>query len=308
MGMSEPISLPSPVLIIGVRGFLGAHLARHLAESGVAVRGTTRSADTRTPPAGVKHLFSWNGEDSEALVPLLNGAEAVINLAGTPLKTTPWTRRYQERIRESRIRSAAALMTALSGRRKTVRVLQASAVGFYGDTRDNWVSENSPPGHGFLARLVTDWEAAAGALRPSRISLALIRTGVVLHSSGGALKRLRQIQRPGVTPMPGGGNQWLSWIHLEDYLRALSFLLSRPDITGPFNLCAPQPVRFAAFSTLASRKAKRTIAIRVPAGLVRFFLGVAAEPLLVGQRARPAKLEDAGFRFKHPELDPRMQF
>lgn len=306
--MAEPAPLPSPVLIIGVRGFLGAHLSRYLTESRVEVWGTTRSADTGIPPAGVKRLFAWDGEDADALVSSLNGVEAVINLAGAPLKTAPWTRRYQSRIRESRIRSAAALMTALSGSRKTVRVLQASAVGFYGDTGDKWVAEHSLPGHGFLAQLVTDWEAAAGSLQPGGISLALIRTGVVLHPSGGALNRLRRIQRTGVTPLPGGGSQWLSWIHLQDYIRALAFLLARPEITGPVNVCSPRPERFAAFSTLVSRRGKKNLTIRLPAGLVRFFLGVAAEPLLEGQRARPAKLEAAGFRFQYPRLETGMKF
>jgi len=308
MCMSEPAFLPSPVMIIGVRGFLGRNLALCLAQKGVTVLGTTRGESASPAPDGVKRLFTWDGEDAEALAPLLKDMPAVVNLAGAPLKTSPWTRRYQCRLRESRIKSAAALMAALSGRRKDMRVLQGSAVGFYGDTREDWVDEDSPPGDGFLARLVTDWEAAAVALRPRRVSLALLRTGVVLHPSGGALKRLRRIQHLGLIPLPGGGRQWLAWIHIQDYLAALVFLLTHPEIRGPVNLCAPNPERFAAFASKAVARGGIRIPLRVPAGMMRFFLGTAAEPLLEGQRARPERLREAGFRFKFPRLEAGLEF
>ncbi|MBN1197659.1 MAG: TIGR01777 family oxidoreductase [Candidatus Aminicenantes bacterium] len=306
--MAEPTALPSPVMIIGVSGFLGRHLAAYLAGRGVEIVGTTRFSDRDELPEGVSRLNTWNGREESELAPLLKGIPAVVNFAGAPLKTRPWTPAFRRRLRDSRIRSAAALMSALSSRRKSVRVLQGSAVGVYGNTKNRWVDEDSPSGRGFLADLVVDWETAAWEMRPRQVSLALLRTGVVLSEEGGFLKRLHSIQRLGINPLPGGGRQWVSWIHLEDYLAAVAFLLIDTEITGPVNLCAPFPQRFAALTAMTSRGKIKRLPLHIPARPVRFALGAAAEPLLEGQRARSKRLRDAGFRFAHPKLTAGIQF
>ncbi|HDP95511.1 MAG TPA: TIGR01777 family protein [Candidatus Aminicenantes bacterium] len=306
--MAEPAALPSPVMIIGVSGFLGRHLAAFLAGRGVEVLGTTRSEDLDELPEGVSRLHTWNGRDEAELAPLLKGVAGVVNFAGSPLKTVPWTPAFRRRLRDSRIRSTAALMAALSGGRKTVRVLQGSAVGIYGDTKNRWVDEDSPSGRGFLAGLVSDWETAARELRPKRVSLALLRTGVVLSPDGGFLKRLHAVQSLGVTPLPGGGRQWLAWIHLSDYLEALAFLLADTEITGPVNLCAPFPQHFSVLAAAASRGKIKRLPLYIPAGPVRCVLGAAAEPLLEGQRARSKRLKAAGFRFAYPKIKAGTKF
>lgn len=306
--MAVPATLPSPVMIIGASGFLGRHLAAYLSGRGVEVLGTTRSEDRNEIPEGVSRLYTWNGRDESELAPLLKGVPGVVNFAGAPLKTRPWTPAFRRRLRDSRIRSAAALMSALSSRRKSVRVLQGSAVGIYGNTKDRWVDEDSPSGRGFLADLVTDWETAAREMRPRQVSLALLRTGVVLSEEGGFLKRLHSIQRLGINPMPGGGRQWVSWIHLEDYLEAVAFLLIDSEITGPVNLCAPFPQRFFALTATASRGKIKRLPLSIPAAPVRFVLGTAAELLLEGQRARSKRLKDAGFHFAHPKLTAGLEF
>ncbi len=291
---------PARVLIIGVSGFLGRHLAAHLAGNGMRVFGTSRNAETAGTLDGVEKIFSWDGRNADRLAALLSDVNAVINLAGEPLRTTPWSPWYRSRLRDSRIRPAAALAAAATVSRH-LRVIQGSAVGFYGDTGDHWVDENSSPGNGFLSSLVTDWELAATTGKSKHVSLAVARTGVVMGADGGAGRRLEKFRTLGVIPLPGGGRQWVAWIDMSDYLEAVRFLLSHPELTGTFNLAAPNPVRFSDLVSEPDPGKRPVLRIFIPRPLVRITLGTAAETILLGQRVKPERLLEAGFRFSRPE-------
>jgi uncharacterized protein (TIGR01777 family) len=181
-------------------------------------------------------------------------------------------------------------------------LLCASAIGYYGQTGDRAVDESAPPGSGFLAELVRDWEAAAEPARAAGIRVASFRSGVVLAPSGGMLGRLLPPFRLGLGARVGSGRQYLSWISLTDEVSAIRFLLASGDATGPFNLTAPEPVTNTDFTSALGRALGRPAVLALPAGLLNAALGEVAGELLGSARVLPARLQQAGFRFAHPDI------
>jgi uncharacterized protein len=182
--------------------------------------------------------------------------------------------------------------------------VSASAIGWYGDTGGADVDESAPAGTAFLARLVRDWEAAAGPAAEAGIRVVHPRSGLVLSPDGGLLARLLLLARPGLCPRFGPGTQAMTWISLSDEIGAIRFLLDRKDLSGPVNLTAPQPVTNAAFTAaLAAAVGHRDRPwLRIPAPVLRLALGEAAVELLTSARVRPKRLLDAGYEFRHPAL------
>ncbi|MGH3554471.1 MAG: TIGR01777 family oxidoreductase, partial [Mycobacterium sp.] len=179
-------------------------------------------------------------------------------------------------------------------------LVNASAIGYYGNTKERTVAETDSAGTGFLAQLCQDWEAATGRAQQAGTRVVLARTGLVLAASGGALRRLRPLFSVGLGARLGNGRQYMSWISLEDEVRALQFALSHSALSGPVNLTGPAPVTNAEFTTALGRAVNRPTPLIMPGFAVRAALGeFADEGLLCGQRAIPAKLERAGFQFHH---------
>ena len=179
-------------------------------------------------------------------------------------------------------------------------LINASAVGFYGDTRGRVVDETAPPGDGFLAGLCEDWEAATEPAQQAGARVVLLRTGLVLSPSGGMLSRIKPLFSLGLGARLGNGRQYMPWISLEDEVRALLFAIGHDDIAGPVNLTGPAPVTNAEFTAALGRAVNRPTALLVPGFALRTVLGeFADEGLLGGQRAIPAALERAGFEFHH---------
>jgi uncharacterized protein len=179
-------------------------------------------------------------------------------------------------------------------------LVSSSAVGYYGNTKDRTVDETSPPGDGFLAQLCQDWEAATAPAEQAGSRVVLARTGVVLSPSGGALARMRPFFSLGLGARLGNGRQYMSWISLEDEVRALQFALFRDDLSGPVNMTGPAPVTNAEFTMALGHALRRRAPLMLPGFAVRAALGeFAEEGLLDGQRAIPAALERAGFEFHH---------
>ncbi|MUL40978.1 TIGR01777 family protein [Streptomonospora sp. PA3] len=285
------------VAITGASGLIGGALARSLTEDGHEVLRMVRR------PARDAAEVCWE-PGGRVDTDRLAGADAVVHLAGAPLGPARWTRRYKRTLRESRIRGTRTLAAALAAMESPPpRLVSGSAVGFYGDTGTRPTGEDGPRGRGFLAELVADWEAATAPAEEAGVSVAHARSGVVLARSGGLLGTLLPLFRLGLGGRLGSGRQYVSWIALADEVGALRFLLERPDVAGPVNLVAPEPVTNAAYTAQVARAVRRPAVLAVPGFAMRAALGgFADEAALVSQRAVPERLLEAGYSFRFPSL------
>ncbi|GLW97115.1 TIGR01777 family oxidoreductase [Microtetraspora sp. NBRC 16547] len=287
------------IVVTGSSGFLGSALVRALRADGVEVLRLVRRE-----PVAPDEAF-WDPERNLLDPFVLEGAEAVVHLAGAGIADRKWTESYKRELVDSRVVGTRTLVEGLSLLRSRPPVLlSASAVGYYGDTGDREVDESAPPGAGFLADLVRDWEEAAGPVEQEGIRLVRLRTGVVLSRRGGALAKVLPIFKVGAGAALGSGRQYVSWISLPDWLTAVRFLIANPDISGPVNLTAPEPVTNTEYTRAIGRALRRpTMPIATPAFALRLALGeFANEGLLTGQRVIPRRLLEAGHRFSHPTL------
>ena len=289
------------IAITASTGLIGSALDQRLTADGVAVLRLVRR-----PPASATEI-QWNparpdgGLDGAAL----DGMDAVVHLSGAPVASGRWTPARKQELRASRIGSTTALIHAMLAASKPPPVLLAgSAIGWYGDTGAKPVDESAPNGSGFLATLVRDWEEAASPARAAGIRVVSLRSGIVLSSRGGMLKPLQIPFRLGLGARLGTGMQYLSWIALDDHIRAMRFLLEREDISGPVNLTAPAPATNAEFTRALAGALHRPAVLRVPSGVLRLGLGELSAELLGSCRALPARLEEAGFSFQHGTITP----
>ena len=281
------------VAIGGSNGLIGTALARHLVGSGHEVvrlvRGEATASDQRR----------WDPDAGRIDGPGLEDTDAVVNLAGAPMASR-WTKERKAEIRRSRTTSTLTIVTQLTPDGRCQRLLNGSAMGYYGDTGTEIVDETFPPGRGFLAEVVSDWEAAA---HHSPVSTAVLRTGNVLTRNGGYLAMQWPLFALGLGGRIASGHQFVSWISLIDHIRAIEFLLTS-DITGPVNLVAPNPVSNAEFTATFGAHLNRPTPLPLPLPGVELLFGreFVKEALLKGQRVRPARLLAAGFVFEQPTL------
>ncbi len=279
------------VIVSGSSGLIGRALCVRLAGAGDEVIRLVRR------PAKAAGEMQWNpqagggGIDPAAL----DGADAVVHLAGAPIAAGRWTAARKQEIRDSRIAGTSALASALAalGRPPSV-LLSGSAIGYYGDTGGRLVDESSPAGSGFLADLVRDWEAAAGPAEKAGVRVVSLRTGIVLSRHGGVVGRLLPVFRLGLGARIGPGTQVMSWITLTDLVRILCFLLEQGDISGPVNLTAPHPATNAEFTSALAAAVGRKALLGIPAVALQFGLGEVAGELLSSARVMPQRLLEAG--------------
>ena len=281
------------VAIAGSSGLIGSALTTAL-----------RAADhrvlriVRRRPAGADEVF-WNPDTGDLDVGALVGVDAVVNLCGVGVAAKRWSGAFKQSLRDSRIGPTDVLAAAVAEAGVPL-LLNSSAVGYYGDTRDRVADESAPRGTGFLAQLCADWEAAAAPATAGGARVVLLRTGLVLSPSGGMLSRLRPLFALGLGARLGNGRQYFPWISLEDQVRAMLFALTRDDLVGPVNFTGPAPVTNGEFTAALGRTLGRPTPMIVPGFALRTVLGeFADEGLLGGQRAIPAALERAGFTFQH---------
>ena len=287
------------IAITGATGLIGSALVARLRAKGRDIRRLVRS--TRDPQAGD---VSWN-PDARTLDPaVLAGCDAIVHLAGAPIAQR-WTASHKRDIRDSRVNGTSLLAKTIAAMPEKPRVvLSGSAIGYYGDRGDELVDEQSAPGTGFLAEVGKAWEAAAEPIAQAGVRLVLLRTGIVLSPDGGALEKMLPPFRLGVGGPMGSGMQWLSWISLEDQLRAMEHALETEAVQGAVNLVSPNPVTNATFATALGRVLRRPALIPLPAFALELMFGEMGEAtILAGQRVVPRALSGAGFKFAEPTLE-----
>lgn len=288
--------MPKTVAITGSSGLIGGALARSLEADGCSVRRVVRHAPRR--PGEVQWTPSARLLDERRL----NDVDVIVNLAGETIGKR-WTSSRRRAIRESRVRGTETVVGAVLRMRRPVTLINASAVGYYGSRGDEVLTEKSANGRGYLAEVCRDWESAARGASASGSRIVMLRSGVVLSRDGGALPQMLRPFTLGVGGRVGSGKQWLSWIDLEDMVRAIRFLIDRADIAGPVNVMSPNPVTNREFTSVASSVLGKPAMVPVPAIALKLVFGeMASQTLLASQRAIPAVLAGAGFTFLKPEL------
>lgn len=293
---------PATVAIAGSSGLIGTALVSALRSADHRVVRIVRRA-----PSNSDELH-WNPDAGQLDPGVLSGVDAVVNLCGVNIGGSRWSGSFKQSLRDSRIDPTEVLAAAVA-EAGVPTLVNASAVGYYGDTRGRTVDETAPPGAGFLARLCLDWEAATAAARDAGARVVLARSGLVLAPSGGVLARLRPLFSLGLGARLGSGRQYMPWISLEDEVRALIFALGDDALSGPVNLTGPAPVTNAEFTGALGRAVNRPTPMLVPGIALRAVVGeFAAEGLLAGQRAIPTALENAGFTFHHNTIGEALRY
>ncbi|MEZ5291209.1 MAG: TIGR01777 family oxidoreductase [Vicinamibacterales bacterium] len=284
------------VVIAGGSGFLGQALADSLGRHGHEVQILTRR------PRGPGHIAWTPDGDPGPWAASLEGAGAVVNLAGEGIADRRWTPARKAALVESRIRATTSLVRAVRERTTPPAVfVSASGIGYYGATGDEPVDESAPPGSDFLAQLAVQWEHAA-APAGTACRLVLLRTGMVL-GHGGALQQMLLPFKLGLGGRLGSGRQWMPWIHVDDWVALVERLIADERASGPFNLAAPAPVRNREFTRALGHALSRPAFLPVPAFALSLAFGELAQVLLTGQRAVPHRAEQLGFTFAYSSID-----
>lgn len=288
------------VLVTGSSGLVGSALVRQLKDDGHTVTRLVRSKRL----AGEAQIL-WDPQAGTIDSASLEGLDAVVHLAGESIAAGRWTAAQKARILESRVKGTSLLTEALAGLRERPKVLvSASAVGYYGDGGEEALREDSASGSGFLAEVCRQWEAAALPAAQAGIRVVHPRSGVILSRAGGALPRLLLPFRFGLGGRLGSGQQFMSWIALDDAVGAICHALTHDDLQGPVNAASPTPVRNHEFTRTLARVLRRPTVFPLPAFAARLAFGqMADELLLTSQRVEPARLLASGYRFAFPDLE-----
>ena len=287
------------ILLTGGTGLIGRRLCKHWLAQGHQLTVLSRKPDdvARLCGANVRGIAHFDDIGTQHV-------DAVVNLAGAPIADRPWTRKRKILLWDSRITLTEQLVTWLERREQKPDVLiSGSAVGWYGDGGERELDENAQPvSEDFASRLCIAWEETAQRAESLGIRVVLVRTGLVLADEGGMLQRLLPPFKMGMGGPIGNGRQWMPWVHIEDQIALIDFLMSRDDARGPYNACAPSPVRNRDFAKTLASVLHRPSFMPMPAVALRVLLGELSILLLGGQRARPDRLQEAGFTLRFTDL------
>ena len=296
------------VLITGGSGLIGRALSANLARDDNEVIILSRQPERIIGlPSGVSARW-WDSHTTEGWSSLVDGTDAIINLAGENISSGRWSDERKHAILKSRSSAGQTVVQAVKAAAHKPRiVIQASGIGYYGPCGDEEITEETPPGHDFLAQLAANWESSTASLESLGVRRAIIRTGVVLSIEGGALPRMLLPFRFFAGGRLGSGRQWFPWIHIADEVGAIRFLIENETANGPFNLTAPVPLNNAEFSRLLGQQLRRPALMPIPAFALRLLFGEMATVLLDGQRAIPRRLIQLGFTFRFPEAGPALR-
>lgn len=290
-------------LITGGTGLIGRALIDSLVADGHTVTVLTRSPQKHQSslPSAVTAL-GWDGKSAAGWGHLAEGADAIVNLAGEGIADGRWSAARKQRIRQSRVDAGRAVVEAVGqAKQKPKVVVQASAVGYYGIGDASPLPESSPAGQDFLGQVCADWEASSAEVEQMGVRRTIIRTGIVLSTKGGAFPKLLLPFRFFAGGPIGHGRQYFPWIHIDDQVRAIRFLMENEQARGPFNLAAPNPPTNREFVQKLGKAMGRPALLPVPAIAFQLIFGEMSTVLLDGQRAVPTALQQAGFSFAQPE-------
>lgn len=288
------------ILVSGANGFIGSALTRALTERGDQVVCLTRGA-------GRGGAIHWDPSAGELDAADVEGFDAVVHLAGEPIAGL-WTAKKKAAILSSRRVGTRLLTEALAGAQSPpAAFVSSSAVGIYGSRADQLLTEDVGVGEGFLAEVVSTWEEAAAPARAAGIRVTNLRLGLVTAQSGGMMGPIKPLFKAGLGGKLGDGSQWWSWVTLEDVVRAFIHAVDTPEMTGPYNVAAPNPVTNAEFTKALARAFHRPAVLPAPKFALRAAArGMADEMLLASQRVDSSKLVETGFEFGDPELEPAL--
>ncbi len=301
------------VIITGGSGLIGSALGESLARDGHEVFILSRAPEgAGNLPAGIQAV-AWDGRSSQGWAPLCEGADAIVNLAGASIKgdgflPSRWTARRKQLIRQSRLDVGRAVVEAVrQAKKKPKLLLQASAVGYYGPRGDEPIDEQAPPGNDFLASVCKEWESSTLEVEQLGTRRVIVRTGLPLTLKGGAFPLLVLPFRLFAGSWFGSGRQYYPWIHFEDHIAALRFLLENPKAQGAYNLSAPNPVPNREFAHTLGAVMHRPAWAPVPRFALQLALGEVSTVVTDGQRAVPQKLLNQGYKFKFPDLKTALE-
>ncbi len=297
------------VIITGGSGLIGSALTKSLLADGHRVTILSRS------PGRKQHLVpdraavvEWDGKSAAGWGHGVNEADALVNLAGAGIADSRWSDERKQAIRQSRIQAGQAIMEALRAAERKPRVLiQASAVGYYGPSDSTILTEGARPGHDFLSQVCFDWEGSTAAAAELGVRRPVIRTGIVLSTQGGALPKMLLPFQLFIGGPLGSGKQYFPWIHIDDEVNAIRFLIDKEGADGPYNLATPNPPTNAEFSKQLGQAMSRPSLMPVPSPALKLLFGEMSTVLLDGQRAVPQQLETDGFAFRYPAALPALQ-
>jgi len=294
------------IIVTGATGFIGKALCFRLLEEKYDVVALSRSKEKGEKILGTQvKVVEWDGRSYQGWLNYANGAHAVVNLVGENIGAGRWTAKRKKAILQSRLDAGRAVVEATNSvEKKPGVIIQASAIGYYGSRGDEIVDESSSPGEGFLTEVVKQWELSTKEVESQKIRRVIIRSSLVLGKEGGVFLRFIKPFHFFVGGHLGSGKQWFSWIHLEDEVNAILFLIQREDLKGVFNLAAPQQLIQKDFFHNLGKIMRRPSWFPVPGFVLRLFFGeMAKETLLSGQRVSPRRLLEGGYRFLYPETE-----
>jgi len=297
------------IVITGATGFIGKSLCRalHKDYEHIALSRNPDKAAKSIP--GLAKIVQWDAKTPDSFQQALDGALAVINLAGENIGSSLWTKSKKAAILNSRLNAADAIVKAVEQtQKKPSLIVHASAVGFYGNAEDRILSEDSSPGPGFLAEVCQKTERTIQQVENLGVRLAILRLGVVLGPGGGLISRLLLPFRFYLGCRIATKNQWLSWIQIDDVATAIRFIIERSDLKGVFNLTSPNPIPAKDFYTSLGKAMHRPVLFSVPTFALKLLLrDMASELFLASQRTIPQNLLHAGYEFRYPDVESALQ-
>lgn len=293
------------IFITGGTGFIGWYLSKVLMEKGHSLTIVTRTPEKFRIYESEKRTFTpWQSDFSN----FISDADAIINLAGENLFAQRWTQEFKKKIRSSRINVTTALLEGINkAENKPKTLISASAVGYYGDQGEEFITEQSAPGRGFLAGICKEWEEEALKARDFSVRVVIPRIGIPLAKDGGALERMLTPFKYMIGGPVGSGNQYFPWVHIMDLCESFVFALENETFEGPYNATSPNPVTMQTFSRILGKVLNRPSWIPVPEFALRVTVGEAVESIISSLRVIPEKLLNSGFSFIYRDLDEALR-
>ena len=286
-------------VVSGATGLIGRLLVEHLDQVTILTRAQTSGNDGTDNRSSI----TWKLSDEPAPVEALEGRDVVFHLAGEPVAAGRWSSDKKERIRNSRVTGTRHLVQSIAACERPPKVLiAASAVGFYGDRGDEILDEQSDQGSGFLPEVCSDWEREAMEAERHGVRVVCLRIGIVLADDGGALEQMVPIFRLGAGGKLGSGQQWMSWIHVDDVVGLLLWAAQTAEVSGPINAVAPHPVRNSQFTKLLAQALQRPAFMPVPEFGLRLLFGEKTSIIMASQQVYPKRAESSGYSFEYPQL------